>query len=357
MMAVLIAVLIGGYYLFQQHLREALIGLRHAEIWALSPFNDHFRRLDIWLAAIPYGERSWGDAKVLSLLVGNWTRWPVGLFCLWLAYWSFSRLSRFRRTYNLEQLIQSQAIAFPTLTPLLQVDPSRSTRPVGMVPKKVENTWQEALSTTEWAGFYKVLAADGTIDPLRVRQAMVKQLGGAWKGVEQMPFYSQALLAIFLTYGNRDRATAKSLLNDIALCWKHQKGLLPSKRLSATVAGQLALYKEDLARLVKRHGSFVNILLIAAFDHAHERAGTADLPSSLFIWLRPTDRHLWYCLQQLPPPRKVGLIIKSKRPEAAGSLAHYEVELEIGRPSFDPMVDAAVTAFIAAYQEETKEDE
>lgn len=88
-----IAIVAGAVYFLQQPMKDGILAIRHAEVWLLSPFNEHFGRLDRWLSKEPYEVRTWEETKILTVLVGEWLRWPIGFFSLWVAYLSYMKLS------------------------------------------------------------------------------------------------------------------------------------------------------------------------------------------------------------------------------------------------------------------------
>ncbi len=70
----------------------------------------------------------------------------------------------------------------------------------------------------------------------------------------------------------------------------------------------------------------------------------AMLPPSQFLWLRPTDRSLWYALHQMG----------GRMPwvEAAAAWSHFYAEEQIGKAVAVPHVTEAVTGLQAALNDE-----
>ncbi len=67
------------------------------------------------------------------------------------------------------------------------------------------------------------------------------------------------------------------------------------------------------------------------------------VPSSEFLWLKPTDRRLWYmcnCVGRQTPYAEV-----------AGPFAHWKAEKSMGRGSRAPMIDEAIKALEIAIKE------
>src|SRR3990167_5406800 len=67
------------------------------------------------------------------------------------------------------------------------------------------------------------------------------------------------------------------------------------------------------------------------------------VPCSEFLWLKPTDRRLWYmlnCVGRQTPFSEVG-----------GPFAHWKAEHSLGRPSLVPMIDEAIRALEIAIKQ------
>ena len=68
------------------------------------------------------------------------------------------------------------------------------------------------------------------------------------------------------------------------------------------------------------------------------QAARADgvVPCSEFLWLKPTDRRLWYMLNCVGRQTPFS--------EVAGPFAHWIAEKALRRPSMVPMIDEAIKA-------------
>ena len=96
----------------------------------------------------------------------------------------------------------------------------------------------------------------------------------------------------------------------------------------------------ELYHSTKYHTSYINTWMCALYIYARKKG---VLPTSLIIWLRPTDRGLWYGLNQ----------VGGDTPwvEASATWAHMSAEQQYRRTLNTPMVGGAVDGLEEALQE------
>jgi hypothetical protein len=244
---------------------------------------------------------------------------------------------------------------------------------------------------------------------LSQRAAFARQLRRPWGQSKDLPPHIQGLLALILLHGARLRDQHLRLVNDLALTWADEARRTPKgyvdmdqairnnrglwRRIQAVLkddapgivgaarpaAWKVALfgvlkalwvtralttrYEADrrtvqeiegrlreiggcqhvLKSLASQH-YFTETLMITLLLWARKRAGI--LASSKFVWLRPTNRGLWYVLNNVG--RSVFHV------EAAGVFAHWKVEVTAKEPIMTPKVEEAViglhTEFLSADQ-------
>jgi hypothetical protein len=170
---------------------------------------------------------------------------------------------------------------------------------------------------------------------------LVSQLGSIFDGeIEKLPGYQRALAAAFLAQAMEHKEAAMAVLDALASGWSPDKdlsgldladGLLKTLReeLAACGQGKLGRLKEALGR----HQSFVCVWFMGLLELARTKGA---LPSSLWIWLKPTDRLLFYALNQVGS--RVAWV------EAAGAASHYAAEKDERRALSQPRLEAAVSA-------------
>jgi hypothetical protein len=122
----------------------------------------------------------------------------------------------------------------------------------------------------------------------------------------------------------------------------------PAPKAAAELAAKVADARKAIARAggdeapgLALHGAYVNVWLTHLLSLARRKG---VLPSSLWIWLKPTDRSLFYALNQLGG--------RCAWIEAAGVWSHHMSEARAGKALEEPAVVPAVDALVAALQKE-----
>lgn len=176
-------------------------------------------------------------------------------------------------------------------------------------------------------------------------------LGPAFNGVEALPDYQRGLAAVFMAFGHGDKKAAYVLLDQMALSFV-EKGRSkvdpakpdPSQKMELDITGAdeiLAQYagSEAVREYTILHASFLHTWFHSLLEFARNKG---VLEGSRFIWLRPTDRPLWYVLNQAG--RDV------PHTETAGEWAHYLAEEELGQTIEEPEIQEAFNALEDALQ-------
>jgi intracellular multiplication protein IcmP len=145
----------------------------------------------------------------------------------------------------------------------------------------------------------------------------------------------QALLAIFIARGCRDRESAEPVLRGISA--SANAGTLD-------FAGAQALWRKHInnkmvQRVIQKH-AYVYTVMASLLELARE---DGVLATAEFLWLKPIDRKLWYMLNSVGRQTAV--------PEIAGAFAHWLAEKKLEQALKVPMVDEGVKALELALQE------
>lgn len=239
----------------------------------------------------------------------------------------------FTRKLNLEGITKELATAFPVVAPITKYNPMNNARMFGSpVPEKLP-PFAEALTPEEWVTHQSISINDDTVDIDQARRAFAKQLGGRWKGVHELPLYAQALFAAFSMKANGQRTQSDEFLGKIAACWQPGRGLVLPPDLRAKI--KQVIQDPKMGRVTEKvaaQHAFVVPALLRCLQVAREQGGV--LAPAQFLWLRATDRHMWYPMNNLGR----GAV----HVEAAGALAHFRAERSAGKPIPNPQVDIAV---------------
>jgi intracellular multiplication protein IcmP len=244
--------------------------------------------------------------------------------------------TKYRKSLDLDGLIERQSLVFPTISPFIDFNPSKlpPRAPGSPVPAKLP-LFAEALGPEEWFAYNRIPAPDGKIDENKTAKAFSKQLGKRWQGAKALPPYMQILLASFCLKAARKRDESDEMLARIAKCWSAKKGLRLNKDRKLIKDARKILSNKKLAAetLAKANqAGFVTTAMLKALQHARDEGGV--LAPAQFVWLRGHDRTLWYPLNNLGR--------HSFHMEALGAMAHYKLERMTQRPIPTPKVDGAV---------------
>lgn len=361
---------------FHTPIATAVTWLRWAELTIIEPVipgqeGVRLARVREYLRTVDPSTLTLDDLIAMSRAVGLHLRYVVGVLLLILAIWAakFSSASKWRKRHDLESFIKVQSLTWRVIKPILKVNPADNTRiPGSSLPAQLE-PWAEALWPEEWVAYFCVDFKDGKIDAARASEMFAKQLCGHWRGVSNLPDYAKGLVVAFALKALRKRAESREFLGDLAEIWTPNEGItLPatvpwwggewvlrkieamgpwlglgdaSRRMAMRIRTKRKLdaYLADekvqqvVSSQMDKH-AFVATAMLGLLAYARERGGV--LASSEFLWLRPTNRLLWYPLNALGG--------QTFYTEASGAMAHYQAELAEGRPVKTPMLDAAVEA-------------
>jgi len=349
------------WHYFDEEIRNMVRWIRWTEMWlvswfleddytvkfnrALADWHKGFRDTEAWdKSQLTYGHLSYFTALSMQplrmIFVGIFS--VAAMWCMFLGPGT-----QFRQKFNLEGLIERQAMNFPIIKPFVKFNPSNMPpRPPGSpVPAELP-LFAEALGPEEWIAYNVIPVPDGKVDESAAAEAFRKQLHRRWKGPNELEPYKQILLATFCLKASRKRKEADDMLGRVAKCWSATGGLQLGKdgrllREARRVLKDKGMAGKTLAEC-NRH-AFETTALIRGLAFAREEGGV--LAPAAFLWLRGHDRELWY------PLNNVGR--QSFHPEAMGAMAHYKAERMTKRPIPVPKIEDAVKT-IREYMESTR---
>jgi intracellular multiplication protein IcmP len=321
--------------------------LRHARLEDTSPSMDMITWTNQcfgtdYLNGIPtkdqgsYFMLSASSMSGIEQIAGRYYRWPfVAAFaCIAIYVIYISPRSKFRTRHTLESFIKVQSKMWPVIAPIVNFNPIKSSArtPGSTVPDKLP-LFAEALSPEEWISWHRIPVTNGVADRETTRRAFLLQLGPRWNGIEGQPDHVRALFAAFALKGVQRREESDNLLGQISLCWTPKGGFaLTSELISeinkllgdAEIGGKAI---DIAAQSAYRTTAMLNVLRWA-------RMMGGVLAPAQFLWLRGTDRPLWYALNNLGR--------RSFHTEGAGALAHFMAEQNAKKPLPIPRIDTAI---------------
>jgi intracellular multiplication protein IcmP len=349
----LLLTLMGIWLLFKPQIVATFVHIKLFEAHLIAFFTT---RLDALIAqltslipAVRDGQAdlvSFDDIKFISRTVGEYTRYPIIVIMVLLAVILFRNdiTSKFKSLYNMKALLKKEYINWPQITPVVELD---------LVSQDItKGPWAMALSPVEFSEKHNLLRKE--INPTakensrrggakikwviakgEAKRVFTLQLGPYWEGPEALSEHARALFAIFAAKMNRDRKGSDALLQQINR--SAQSG-------SLDFTGHRELLEKHVdSKLVKKiteKHAYVLTVMATMITLTRE---DGVFPCSDFLWLKPTDRRLWYMLNCIGRQTPFA--------EVAGPFAHWLVEKELRRKSMVPMIDEAVKGLDVAFKE------
>lgn len=184
-------------------------------------------------------------------------------------------------------------------------------------------------------------------------ELLASQLRTPWTGFARLRPAHQAICAVMASFYSFDILGGNALLNDLGAVHDaigakpggmdaailSEEGLMP--RIRKILDGKPG---KTLAEVAARH-AWVESAFPAMLHIARKDRGV--LPAAAFLWLKAEDRALWYILDSVGSD---AIMI-----EAAGAMAHFKAEAQIGLPIRRPSVFQAARALREDYLDVTED--
>jgi intracellular multiplication protein IcmP len=321
------------FVLFRTQILTALLWVKYAELKFISFFviNDAYQGLAVWIDMANPNRVSLHTLNLISTEIGNTIKYPtIVVCCVFIGIiWFKHPESSFRDMEDMNSLSHKLKDAFPAVNIVQGVDLIKT--PID------EGPWAMGMTPIEFAKHYKLIYRDQkteaiVYDPFKAKMIFTEQLGEPWVDVEHLQPHQKALFAIFAAFINYKREEAEKKLEEIA------RSITPRilKTGKITFDTQVLLKKYAQTKVVEtvtqRH-AYVRTIFIEMLIQART---SGIVLNSLYLWLKPIDRDLWYTLNN------VGR--RAVYSEAAAAHAHWLAEKRLGFPIRQPMIDEAVNA-------------
>ncbi len=385
-----------GYDYYRFEVNEILFKFAKVQLWVFAMLGfDNAQSAYQTLSEANPGEYTFEIVKRIYGYVGYYTRWVFGAVIGFMALRMYlvGIGTGYSRRLTMEKVIEENVIAYPSLAPvagrkILDEDPNKGpwrvpAQPLQfVVPKKLLiNTvtnkpvrHEEVMDENHFPVKYSIYLEAGApplkLDKDKTTMVFEKQLGEKFKKpifdetnqlnleiIKELPEHYQGLIAIFLAYGNgaSGREDAEAMIDKMALSFREEGRRITIDRVlykktytqdyEMDVSGAIELIEKysktrDLYHGTKYHTTYINTWMCSLYIYARKKG---VLPTSLIIWLRPTDRKLWYVLNQ----------VGGDTPwvEGAAVWAHMSAEQQYRRTLNTPMITGAVDGLEEALQE------
>lgn len=319
------------YFFFQAEIIKGLFFIRYYELKMISmvvPADAHY--LDL-IKGADLSKVTPHDLLHISELVGKALRLPFIVLATIMSY-MLLRHHPGKLYANLEDmhtLSEKMVETFPAI---------KIVQGLNLTQEDInKGPWAMALTPIQFAQKYKLLYRDSEtqkvmVDANKAKLIFTMQLGKLWQGPECLTPYEKALFTIFAAYANYDRDAADHILNQIGHS-ASMKNVKAQKLNFDGVDKLFAKYSQSAGvKKVMASHAYVRTLFTELLIQARN---SGIVSSSLFLWLKPMDRALWYTLNNVG--RRAVYI------EMAGVRAHWLAEQKLGMALVQPMVDEAVS--------------
>ncbi len=286
------------WYFFKGYIVFAYLELKLYEIKVISLFTNSLNDVATVIPTLDPRRVSFEDMVKIGQVVGNYVRIPLTILIGALAVLIYSSNSArsFKRAYSMRDLVVAEKNNWPQIAPIASLDLIKSDIDVGpwamaMTPiqfcKKnnllIEHKGQpqEGKTRKEWS------RVQVTLKRGEANKVFTMQLGPLWQGIEKLPLHTRALFV----------ALAARINGDAKACADYLKKINVSSATKLDFSGVTDLYrKHGECKVVQNiiHSHAYVLTVMASMLEATRQDGvqaTAD-----FLWLKPTDRRLWYML-------------------------------------------------------------
>lgn len=327
------------FLLFRTEILTTILWIKYVELKIISFFvvNDSYQGLANWVNQQNPNRVSFEELNLLSHEIGMTLQLPCIVACLFFAGIIYFKHpdSGFRDKESMESLADKMRSIFPGNNVV-----------AGLNLAKVnidEGPWAMGLTPIEFAKKYKLIGRNAktgkiVLDHYKAKLIFTQQLGAHFPGVAQLQPYEKALFAIFSAFINYQRDEAEKKMDEIVRHITPEK--LKKKKLDYHTDVLLKKYAQTpkVQKLVQEHAYTTTIFM----EMLTQARASGIVLNSLYLWLKPIDRRLWYVLNNVG--RKAVFI------EAAAVQAHWLAERRLGFTIKQPMVDEAVFALEEAIQ-------
>ncbi len=321
------------FFIFRSPILSAILWVKYGELRLISLFvvNDNYQGLANWVHHTSSTQIQFAMLQLLALEIGESLKYPCALFSLFFAVIIYIKHpdTGYRDIETMKTLANKVRKMFPAINIVNGLELVKT--PVEQGP------WAMAETPIEFAKKYKLIHRDPKTEQLVLDQNKTKlifsqQLGEHWKGVAQLRPHQKALFAIFAAFANYKRDEAEAKMEEIAANLLPEQ--LKSGKINFNTDVLLKKYQDTpiVKKITQKH-AYVNTIFMELLTEARK---SGIVLNSLYLWLKPLDRKLWYVLNN------VGR--KAVFSEAGASQAHWLAERRLGFAISQPMVDEAVAA-------------
>lgn len=312
--------------------------LRAWELKAISMFSADAGAAARYIAALDPSTVPYDAFRYVLFETGRMTRWIFAPILVAASVYVYlkSPADRFKKVHTTKTLLQQESELWPEIAPVVGLD---------LVSGDItKGPWAVNLTEWEFARKHKLVDPDGALNRERARALLKRQLGPLWRGSSQLPPYAKAIYAsLIMRIAGKNKESLQRMRSLAASFAKTHS----TKSMDFTwVEAAIKEHEEHplVQKVLKRHAYvftvFAMLLQVARADGV--------LAASLFVWVRPVDRRLWYTIDS------VGRYAFTV--EASGIMAHWLAEKELKMSLVMPCVEKAVDGLEKALKDFVEDD-
>ena len=321
-------IIIAAVLYFKPHwVMKPWVAVKSAETAALqwiapSGAQPTLAQIAVDLAATPTNQVPINTVATISREIGQIIKLPVAALLVTGGVIIVMR-RRYQKRHDRDSLLDTLSREFPQTRLMTKHSPDKEMDPTA-------GPWASSVKPHEYAERHQLIDSD-KVNRDRAAKTFSQQMGRPWRGVARLSEVERRVFAILTCRIAKDKAMADNLIKGFGLAYGED---IPFKDVDALADEAIRKYGAHprIQELVKRH-AFVRTILMRMLAEARS---DGVMPSANLVWVKPNDRILWYCLNN------VGRV--TAWTECAGVMAHYAAEVVVKRALHDPCVVKAVDA-------------
>lgn len=393
---IVIAVIIGVGMIYSHN--KALINqtayfLTQLQLLPFLPFSHVAQGTWRYMQAHPAATNDWEHAHALLAVGGSFGRWFIAPFTAWagwLAYQNVGTIQRFTRQFTMKTLLQHNAKLFASLAPVAFRDRLVSDEPTSTGPWRViESPMLFAIRnkiikdkkgnlvaegdcfTSTGVPRVRVKVPDGgfLFDEKRAIDVYEQRIGPKFPGVKgllKQPRYIRGLIGAFCAVAIGKKEDGGRIFDAMSSSFNEKTAV--ASQDGREIPGDFDIDIADADKFIERafrrrspnetdvesdlamalidklsmHSVYLYVWMAELLQVARMQGGAT--PPNEFIWLRPSNRELWYLLTAVGG--------NTVSPEGAACWAHRDAEKVLGGSIPSPAVETAAYALLQAIEDE-----
>lgn len=337
-----------AWMLFGERFSSVMGIIRRIELIPFAMFFSGAAVLRQKLVAVNGDPLDFSNTVAMLQSTGEYVRWIYIPIIAALAFNLLGKSSRgnFKKVHTMTSLAEQEAKLWPEIAPIAgkQDELVRADHSKG--------PWASAQTEWEFSLLHQI--ADQKTQELnrdKARAVFISQLGPRWSGVNALPKHAKALYAALTLFIAGDRKEGERVMRLMA------QSFADGDKAGGVADGLAALDTSFVEAALQKHGAHPLVRRVLT-QHAYTFTVMATmlqiarsagvLATSMFIWLKPVDRRLWYTLNNTGR--------YAFHVECAGIMAHWLWEKTVGEGCPTPVVEKALDGLAMALKEYCEDD-